>query len=187
MKSSLASTTASIRGWTLFQSEMTTSLSMSAIPSKILALREARTRVLWGCLLTSLSTSLHMKSSNGLQSFKLGGQISLDQWSFRLAFRQSWAILAVFWVARPQNPLSLWSQMTFFVLILSWEARFSWTMVRQVGLQPVQSDFGCVLGGQATKSTVVWGQKNLFCVNFGQEWHLPPQHPWFWFKTFFKR
>ena len=45
--------------------------------------------------------------SKGLQSFELGGQISLDQWSFRLAFSQSWAILAVFWVARPQNPLSL--------------------------------------------------------------------------------
>jgi hypothetical protein len=35
--------------------------------------------------------------------------------------------------------------MTFFVLILSWEARFSWTMVHQVGLQPVQSDFGKIV------------------------------------------
>ncbi len=56
---------------------------------------------------------------------------SLDQWSIRLAFSQSWVVLAAFWVARPQNPLS------------------------------------------------VWGQKNLFCVYFGQEWHLPPQHPGF--------
>ncbi len=55
--------------------------------------------------------------TKGLQSFELGGQISLDQWSFRLAFSQSWAILAV-------------------------------------------------LGGQATKSTVLMRPKNLFCVNF---------------------
>ena len=34
--------------------------------------------------------------TKGLQSFELGGQISLDQWSFRLAFSQSWAILAMF-------------------------------------------------------------------------------------------
>ena len=67
--------------------------------------------------------------------------------------------------------------MIFFVLILSWEARFSWTMVHQVGLQPVQGDFGCVLGGQDTKSTVRVRPKEPFCVNFGQEWHLPPQHP----------
>jgi hypothetical protein len=39
-------------------------------------------------------------------NFELGGQISLDQWSFRLAFSQPWVILALFWVARPQNPLS---------------------------------------------------------------------------------
>jgi hypothetical protein len=47
-------------------------------------------------------------------------------------------ILAVFWVSRPQNPLS------------------------------------------------VSGQKNLFCVNFGQEWHLPPQHPGFGLKLSLK-
>ncbi len=45
--------------------------------------------------------------TKGLQSFELGGQISMDQWSFRLAFSLSWAILAVFRVARPQNQLSL--------------------------------------------------------------------------------
>jgi hypothetical protein len=50
-------------------------------------------------------------------------------------------------------------------------------MVRQVGLQPVLGDFGCVLGCQATKSTVRVRPKELSCVNFGQEWHLPPQHP----------
>jgi hypothetical protein len=43
---------------------------------------------------------------------------------------QSWVILAVFWVARPQNPLST---------------------------RP----------------------KDIFCVNFGQEGHLPTQHPGF--------
>ena len=40
--------------------------------------------------------------TKGLQSFELGGQISFYQGSFRLAFSQSWAILALFWVARPQ-------------------------------------------------------------------------------------
>jgi hypothetical protein len=44
--------------------------------------------------------------------------------------------------------------MTFSVLILSWEARFSRTMAHQVGLQPVQGDFGCVLGGQDTKLNI---------------------------------
>ena len=54
--------------------------------------------------------------------------------------------------------------MTFSVLILSWEARFSWTMAHQVGLQPVQGDFGCVLGGQATKSTVCVRPKDIFLL-----------------------
>ncbi len=63
-------------------------------------------------------------------NFELGGQISLDQGRFRLAFSQPRVILAVFWVARPQNPLS------------------------------------------------VWGQRHFF-KNFGQEWHLPTQHPGF--------
>jgi hypothetical protein len=72
---------------------MTTSLSILAITTKILALREAR--VLWVCLLTSLSNSLHMKYSKGFQSSELGGQISLEQWSFRLTFRQAWVILVV--------------------------------------------------------------------------------------------
>jgi hypothetical protein len=40
-------------------------------------------------------------------------------------------------------------------------------------------DFGCVLGGQATKSTVCVRPKDIFCVNFGQEGHLPTQHPGF--------
>ena len=39
-------------------------------------------------------------------------------------------------------------------------------MVLQVGLQPVLGAFGCVLGGQATKSTVLVRPKDLFCVNF---------------------
>jgi hypothetical protein len=36
-----------------------------------------------------------MKYSRGLQTSELGGQISLGQWSFRLAFRQAWVILVV--------------------------------------------------------------------------------------------
>ena len=86
MKSPLASTIASIRGWNTLQGWMTTSLSMPAITSEILALREAW--VLWGYLLTSPSTSLHMKESKRLQSCELGGKISFDQWFFRLAFSQ---------------------------------------------------------------------------------------------------
>jgi hypothetical protein len=41
MKSPLASTIASIRDWNILQGWMTTSLSLSAITSEILALREA--------------------------------------------------------------------------------------------------------------------------------------------------
>ncbi len=52
-------------------------------------------------------------------------------------------------------------------------------MVHQVGLQPVQGDFGCVLGGQATKSIVRVRLKEHFCLNFGKEWLLSPQHPGF--------
>ncbi len=39
-------------------------------------------------------------------------------------------------------------------------------MVLQVGLQPVLGAFGCVLGGQAIKSTALVRPKDLFCVNF---------------------
>ena len=101
----------------------------------------------------------------------------MDQWSFRLAFSQSWVLLAVFWAARPQNPLSLLGQKAFIVLILSWEARFPWTNGTSCWPSPVIGDFGCVLGGQATKSTVCVRPKDIFCVNFGQEGHLPTQHP----------
>jgi hypothetical protein len=37
-------------------------------------------------------------------------------------------------------------------------------MVLQVGLQPVLGDFGCALGGQATKSTVLVRPKELFML-----------------------
>jgi hypothetical protein len=37
-------------------------------------------------------------------------------------------------------------------------------MVLQVGLQPVLGDFGCALGGQATKSTVLVRPKDLFML-----------------------
>jgi hypothetical protein len=40
-------------------------------------------------------------------------------------------------------------------------------------------DFGCVLGGKTTKSSVCVRSKDIFCVNFGQEGHLPTQHPGF--------
>jgi hypothetical protein len=39
-------------------------------------------------------------------------------------------------------------------------------MVLQVGLKPVLGAFGCVLGGQAIKSTALVRPIDLFCVNF---------------------
>ena len=66
------------------------------------------------------------------------------------------------------------------MLILSWEAGFPWTNGTSCWPSPVMGDFGCVLGGQATKSTVfLMRPKDIFCVNFGQEGHLPTQHPGF--------
>jgi hypothetical protein len=64
-----------------------------------------------------------------------------------------------------------------FVLILSWEARFPWTNGTSCWPSPVMGDFGCGLGGQATKFTVCVRPKDIFCGNFGQEGHLPTQHP----------
>ncbi len=49
---------------------------------------------------------------------------------------------------------------------MNWEARFLEPMVLQDGLQPVLGDFGRVLGGQATKSTVIVRPKDLICINF---------------------
>jgi hypothetical protein len=49
---------------------------------------------------------------------------------------------------------------------LNWEARFLGPMVLQDGLQPVLGAFDCVLGGQATKSTVIARPKDLICINF---------------------
>ncbi len=51
------------------------------------------------------------------------------------------------------------------MLILNWEARFPWTNGPSGCLQPVLGAFGCVLGSQATKSTVLVRPKDLFCVN----------------------
>ena len=50
--------------------------------------------------------------------------------------------------------------------LLNWEARFLGPMVLQDGLQPVLGAFDCVLGGQATKSTVIVRPKDLICINF---------------------
>ncbi len=49
---------------------------------------------------------------------------------------------------------------------MNWEARFLGPMVLQDGLQPVLDAFDCVLGGQATKSTVIVRPKDLIGVNF---------------------
>jgi hypothetical protein len=46
-------------------------------------------------------------------------------------------------------------------------------MVLQVGLQPVLGDFGCVLGGQATKSTVLIRPKDLFVLIMSWEARFP--------------
>ncbi len=63
-------------------------------------------------------------------------------------------------------------------------------MVLQVGLQPVLGAFGSVLGGQATKSTVLVRPKGLYCVNFElgdqvslDQWYFMlafTSHGWFW-------
>ncbi len=45
--------------------------------------------------MTSLSTSLHGKYSEGLQSCELGGQISWDKWFFSVGLQPAWVILAV--------------------------------------------------------------------------------------------
>ncbi len=58
MKSLLSSTIASIRDLNFLQGQMTTFLFMSAITPEILDLSESR--VLRGCFLTSLPTTLHM-------------------------------------------------------------------------------------------------------------------------------
>ncbi len=47
---------------------------------------------------------------------------------------------------------------------MSWEARFPRTNGPSGGLQPVLGDFGCALGGQATKSTVLLRPKDLFML-----------------------
>ena len=64
------------------------SLSMLAITSKILALREAK--VLSGCLQTPLSNSHYIEESKGLKSGELGGQISFEQWFFQVGLQPGW-------------------------------------------------------------------------------------------------
>jgi hypothetical protein len=51
-------------------------------------------------------------------NFELGGPDFLGPIVLQVGLHQSWVILAVFWVARPQNPLSMGGQKTFFELIL---------------------------------------------------------------------
>ncbi len=46
-------------------------------------------------------------------------------------------------------------------------------MVLQVGLQPVLGDFGCVLGGQITKSTVLVRPNDLFVLILSWEARFP--------------
>ena len=58
MKTPVASITASIQDQNFLQTWMMTSLSRSVLTSEVMTLREAR--VIWGHLLTSLSTSHHM-------------------------------------------------------------------------------------------------------------------------------
>ncbi len=62
MKTSVASITASIQDMNFLQAWMMTSLSRSVITSAVMTLREAR--VIWGHLLTSLSTTHHIKGCN---------------------------------------------------------------------------------------------------------------------------
>jgi hypothetical protein len=46
-------------------------------------------------------------------------------------------------------------------------------MVLQVGLKPVLGAFGCVLGGQATKSTALVRPKDLFVLIFSWQARFP--------------
>ncbi len=111
MKTPVASITASIQDQNLLQAWMMTSQSTSVITSEVMTFREAR--VIWGHLLTSLSTSLHKKKSKGSQYCELGGKISFDQWSFRLVFSQPWMILAV-WV---RDAFSLAAEVSHYAYI----------------------------------------------------------------------
>ncbi len=84
---------------------------------------------------------------------------------------------------------SIWNNLKDYN-ILNQEARFPRTNGPSGWPQPVLGAFGCVLGGQATKSTVLVRPKDLFCVNFelgGQifldQWYFMlavTSHGWFW-------
>ena len=63
MKTPVDSITASIQDQNYLKAWMMTSLSRSVITSEVMTLKEAR--VIWGHLLTSLSTSHHMKYLKG--------------------------------------------------------------------------------------------------------------------------
>ncbi len=100
-----------------------------------------------------------------------------------LSCKQEWWPPCQFWPLQPWSwhwgrpgcyegvhwPLSqlrsTWNDLKDYHL-LSWEARFHLTKVLQVGLQPVLGDFGCVLGGLATKYIVLVRPNGLFCFNF---------------------
>jgi hypothetical protein len=156
---------------------MTTSLSILAITTKILALREAR--MLWVCLLTSLSNSLHMKYSKGFQSSELGGQISLGQWSFRLAFRCSpgW-----FWLCG-QGSVLLEHVGTFsgnsLHLGLHQGVQNLYVLLGVDHLCPISKKWGSMLSPFLEMTPQDHDRGWKFCVAFGQEWHQPPQHPGF--------
>ncbi len=74
--------------------------------------------------------------------------------------------------------------------LLNWEARFPWTNGPSGWPSARPGCYCCVLGGQATKSTVLVRPKDLFCFNFelgGQifldQWYFMlafTSHGWFW-------
>jgi hypothetical protein len=122
-----------------------------------------------------------MKYSKGLQSSELGSQITLGQWSFRLAFRQAWLILVV-WaglcpagtrrcILRQQSP-SRASPRCPGPLCTAWQ-RLAWTLclrVKEVGGHDV-----ALAWDDPQDHNGGW----KFGVPFGQEWHQPLQNSGF--------
>ncbi len=112
MKSSLASTTASIRGWTLLQAGMTTSLSIWPLqPRSWQWGRPGCYEDVYWTLSQLLSTWNNLKDYN-LLSWEAD---FLGQMVLQVGLQPVLGDFAVFRVARPQNLLPLWGQMTFCV------------------------------------------------------------------------
>ncbi len=90
---------------------------------------------------------------------------------------QSLVLLAVFWAARPQNPLSLWGQKTFFVLILSWEARFPWNNGTSCWFHQSWVILAVFWVARPQNPLSVWGHKTFIVLILDRRDIWPTQHP----------